>query len=205
MLRTGLITVVLLAGCDSVEPSDSMWSPATEKAVTDTPKETSDTTAPPKPTGEAVPIPAPMELSPDGDGKTEGAASQDLAGEVRSPVELMASLDSSMVAGAVPNARSESGTTTIGFPAHLVAQPTGATWGVRLVSTVVDAQPPRAILGLPDGSEAAVRPGTLLPDVGVIVLAIGQDQVQIAEVKPNGDHARITTRMVTSMYPDKER
>lgn len=79
--------------------------------------------------------------------------------------------------------------------------PAQPAWGVRLVSTVPDAQPPRAILGLADGSEEVVTPGTLLPSAGIVVLAIGRDAVQIAEVKPAGDHATIETRVVQALYP----
>ena len=74
-------------------------------------------------------------------------------------------------------------------------------WGLRLVSTVVDAQPPRAILGLPDGTEAVVKPGTLLPEIGIVVLAVGRDSVQVAEVIPDGDHARVQTRTLSSLFP----
>lgn len=79
--------------------------------------------------------------------------------------------------------------------------PLDGSWGVRLVSTVVDASPPRAILGLPDGSEEVVQAGTLLPDTGVVVLAIGRDIVQVAEILPRGDHARVQTRTLSALYP----
>ena len=77
----------------------------------------------------------------------------------------------------------------------------GAGWGIRLVSTVADAQPPRAILGLPDGRELVVTPGTLLPDAHLVVMAVGRDMVQIAEVTPVGDHADVVSRTLTPMYP----
>lgn len=76
-----------------------------------------------------------------------------------------------------------------------------ATWGVRLVSTVADAQPPRAILGLPDGRELVVTPGQLVPDAGVVVMAVGRDMVQIVEVTAVGDHATAASRTLTPMYP----
>ncbi|MBN2797545.1 MAG: hypothetical protein JXX28_00195 [Deltaproteobacteria bacterium] len=75
------------------------------------------------------------------------------------------------------------------------------SWGVRLVSTVSEAQPPRAILGLPDGSEQVVQAGDLIPAVGVVVLAIGRDQVQLAEIRPQGDHATVEARMLSSLFP----
>lgn len=74
-------------------------------------------------------------------------------------------------------------------------------WGVRLVSTVPDAQPPRAILGLADGTEAVVVPGDLLPQAHVVVLAIGRDTVQLAEITPVGDHAVVHTYMLGALFP----
>ncbi len=90
-------------------------------------------------------------------------------------------------------------TLPVGPPPLLGVPPAG--WGVRLVSTVSSAQPPRAILGLPDGSEMVVQPGSFLPEARVFVLAIGHDQVQIAHVIPEGDRARVETEMLSSLYP----
>ncbi|MBN1334345.1 MAG: hypothetical protein JXB39_00130 [Deltaproteobacteria bacterium] len=68
------------------------------------------------------------------------------------------------------------------------------TWPVRLVATVPDAQPPRAILGLADGREVVVKPGTLLPEPHLVVMAVGAHTVELAEVRPMGDHADVVTR-----------
>src|SRR5690606_14132332 len=54
-----------------------------------------------------------------------------------------------------------------------------ATFGVRVLSTLSHLQPPRAVLGLPDGGETVVQAGTILPDQQVIVMAIGLDVVQL--------------------------
>lgn len=75
------------------------------------------------------------------------------------------------------------------------------SWGVRLVSVVPGAVPPQAVLGLPNGQSQVVRAGDLLPDVGIVVLAIGVDRVQLAQVKPAGDHAEIDSVQLTAMYP----
>ena len=74
-------------------------------------------------------------------------------------------------------------------------------WGIRLVSTVLDADPPRAILGFPDGHEEVVQAGALLPAEGVAVLAIGRNAVQIAEITPAGDHARVESRVISALFP----
>ena len=73
-------------------------------------------------------------------------------------------------------------------------------WAVRLVSTVPAAQPPRAILGLPDGREVVVTPGSMVPEVGLVVLAIGPQAVQLARVQPVGDHATVDAFNLTPLY-----
>jgi len=83
------------------------------------------------------------------------------------------------------------------LPAHGFSQYTASavgSWPLRLVATVPGAQPPRAILGLPGGAEVVVTPGTMLPDVGVVVMAIGSESVDLAEVRPAGDHAVVQGR-----------
>lgn len=87
-------------------------------------------------------------------------------------------------------------------PATLsVPSNTPLSWGVRLVSVVPGATPPQAVLGLPSGASQVVRAGDLLPEAGVVVLAIGVDRVQLAQVKPAGDHAEIESVQLTAMYP----
>jgi len=71
---------------------------------------------------------------------------------------------------------------------------------VQLISTTAQSQPPRAILGLADGTEVVVEPGTMLPDERIVVLAVGQDAVQIAEITPEGDRARMESRILQAMY-----
>lgn len=78
---------------------------------------------------------------------------------------------------------------------------TGPNWGVRLVSVVPGATPPQAVLGLSDGSSEVVRAGDMLPDVGVVVIAIGKDRVQLAQVKAAGDHATVESIQLNAMYP----
>ena len=73
---------------------------------------------------------------------------------------------------------------------------------MRVVSTIVGAQPPRAILGLADGTEIVVKPGTMVPEAGIVVLAIGRDAIQVAEVVPEGDHTRVETRVIQAMYSE---
>jgi len=83
-------------------------------------------------------------------------------------------------------------------PVGVAAQ---AAWGVRLVQTFETRQPPKAALGMPDGEELIVAPGSMLPDVGMVVIAVGKDMVQLAHVVPEGDHAEIETKTLHAQYP----
>jgi len=73
-------------------------------------------------------------------------------------------------------------------------------WPVRLVKTIPDAQPPRAVLGLPSGKEIVVTPGTMIPEQGLVVVAIGPNRVQLGQVTSQGDHANITSITLDAMY-----
>jgi hypothetical protein len=82
-----------------------------------------------------------------------------------------------------------------------VADPTQVGgWPVRLVKTIPDAQPPRAVLGLPSGKEIVVMPGTMVPEEGLVVVSIGPSRVQLSQVQPQGDHASITSFTLDAMY-----
>jgi hypothetical protein len=82
--------------------------------------------------------------------------------------------------------------------------PKGPGWGVRLVATQPAAQPPRAVLGLPTGKEVVVSPGSMVPEVGVLVIAVGQGTVDLALVTPEGDHARVEQRTLHAQYQGQE-
>ncbi len=82
--------------------------------------------------------------------------------------------------------------------------PQGPGWGVRLVATLPAAQPPRAVLGLPTGTEVVVSPGSMVPEVGVVVIAVGQGTVDLALVTPEGDHARVEQRTLHAQYQGQE-
>ena len=73
-------------------------------------------------------------------------------------------------------------------------------WPVRLVKTIPDAQPPRAVLGLPNGKEIVVTPGTMIPEEGLVVVAVGPNRVHLSRVESQGDHASITSFTLDAMY-----
>jgi hypothetical protein len=72
---------------------------------------------------------------------------------------------------------------------------------VRLLSTLPQAQPPRAVLGLPDGKEVVVSPGSVLGTEGLVVMAVMAGRVQLAVVTPAGDHAVIQSLELSAQYP----
>lgn len=74
-------------------------------------------------------------------------------------------------------------------------------WPVRLLSTIAEAQPPRAIIGLPSGEERVVSPGSILADEGLVVMSITADRVQLARIEAAGDHARISPMEITAQFP----
>jgi len=81
-----------------------------------------------------------------------------------------------------------------------VGVPPDTRWPVRLVSTLPQAQPPRAILGLPSGEELVVSPGSMLAEQGIVVVSVSAGKVELASVEPAGDHAKITTITLTAQY-----
>jgi hypothetical protein len=86
-------------------------------------------------------------------------------------------------------------TTSQGWPQTL-----GKAWPVRLVTTVPNAVPPRAILGLPNGKEVVVNPGSMVPELGLVVVAISPGSAELAKIAPAGDHATIESVTLRSQY-----
>ena len=108
------------------------------------------------------------------------------------------------VVEAEPEAAIEAAAPAVGAPdiASTVAAPAHAVsgWPVRLVKTLPETNPPRAILGLPSGEELVVSPGSMVPEHGLVVIAIGPNSAQIAQVTPQGDHAAISPVTLQTMY-----
>lgn len=79
----------------------------------------------------------------------------------------------------------------------------GSQWNrsqPRVVSILHHTQPPRAILNLPNGDEVVVSPGDMLPELRLVIMAIGADLVQLAEVTPVGDHTEIREFYIHPLY-----
>ena len=88
------------------------------------------------------------------------------------------------------------------FPPASTHAPRAAAiaWPIRLVKTLPETNPPRAILGLPSGEELVVSPGTMVPEHGLVVIAIGPNSAQLAQITPQGDHAAVSALTLHTMY-----
>lgn len=73
-------------------------------------------------------------------------------------------------------------------------------WPVRLVRTHLDEQPPSAVLALPDGRRIVVSPGDMVPERGLVVMAIGKERVQLAAISSRGDHATVVPMELSAQY-----
>ena len=73
------------------------------------------------------------------------------------------------------------------------------TWPLRVVKTEAELNPPRAILGLPNGKEVVIQPGMQLVDEGLVVMSIGKRGVVLAKITAQGDHAQIESITLTSL------
>ncbi len=76
----------------------------------------------------------------------------------------------------------------------------GAGGPIHLVSVLPNAVPPRAILALPSGKEIVVKPGQMVPELGLIVLRITAQNVEIAKVEHDGQQASVHTQILQSQY-----
>jgi hypothetical protein len=128
------------------------------------------------------------------------SSEQMAAGSTAVTLGAAAGVDVEELMGAAPSAAA-SPSAPAAPPA--VGLPSATSWPVRLVSTLPQAQPPRAILGLPDGREQVVSPGAILPEQGLVVMSVTADRVQLAQVRPAGDHATIETIEIGAQYPTR--
>ncbi|MEO0602451.1 MAG: hypothetical protein AAF211_13495, partial [Myxococcota bacterium] len=79
------------------------------------------------------------------------------------------------------------------------AMPTrDSAFGVHLVGTMVDADPPNAVLRLPSGQKALVEAGQMLDSEGLLVLAVGDRVVKVVKVTKQGWYAKVETAVLHS-------
>lgn len=145
--------IVLLAACESVEPSGRVFSPVQAPPPAAAPAadpELAFPTAPPRTLS--------SEELREGTVAVATAAGVDAADLPEEPTPAPAPVAAPVAAPAPPS---------------LPADP----WPVRLLSTLPQAQPPRAVLGLPSGEEKVVSPGSMLAEQGLVVMAVDRKSV----------------------------
>ena len=189
-----LLLLVLISGCEQIEPSGHPLQPVqvAADAPTAVPVHVIDAPAVADQEEEEAFSLSSEEMAPGGqadaaDTVSEGAlAAADSAPPVSVPDE---------VASPEPPPVTAAAAAAIGWP-----QQVGKAWPVRLVTTVPNASPPRAILGLPDGKEIVVNPGSMVPDFGLVVVAISPGAAELAKIAPAGDHATIESVTLRAQY-----
>lgn len=187
-----VVPLLLALGCVPVEPSGS---PLTPVRVTPVERPAAAPAAPDAPQG-------------DFDFEAEDREEEGPADAAADPLELQARLLGVPVESLrkpAPAPEPAPAAPVAAGPAAPVWDPTvplpDASFGIRILAVLLDIQPPRAVIGLPDGREQVVTPGAMLPTEGLVVLAIGRDAVQIAKVTPQGFYAKVETQTVRALYP----
>lgn len=176
-----------LPACEPMESRGDIFAPAPRPAAAAAPGAAPDAPVDP---AFAFPSEPPLVLS-----------SEELAkGDLASGMATAAGVDPDKLAAADPVAAPVTAPPEAPVAPAPVGLPSPVQWPVRLVSTIPQAQPPRAILGLPSGEERVVSPGSILADQGLVVMAVSGDKVTLARIEPMGDHARIDTVELTAQY-----
>ncbi|TNE90660.1 MAG: hypothetical protein EP330_07670 [Deltaproteobacteria bacterium] len=184
-MRPWVLLPILLIGCDNqIEPSGGIFEPVRE--------------TPAAPAAAAKPAPTPAEggfdFDADARDEEEAGVVEKVDGE---PVNIAAALGLPTPDPVPePEPEPEVAPPVAAAPAWNPAQPIGGDWGVTVLSTTPQAQPPVAVLRFANGPDTVVHPGDLLADQGIVVMAIGRDAVQIARVSAEGDHAKVTSEVV---------
>lgn len=168
-----MFLLVALMACESVEPSGEIFAPVHAPPPS---------VAAPVDPELAFPVAPPLQLT--SEQLAKGSLDPATATGVKVEEEPVAEPVAAPVAAPAP-----------------VGVPSLTQWPVRLVSTIPQAQPPRAILGLPSGEERVVSPGAILAEQGLVVVSVSADRVGLAKITPAGDHAVIESLELTAQYP----
>ncbi len=200
-MRYAGILMVVLMGCNEITPSGGLLDPVRLEAPVVAPPVAVD--------GDEGEPEAPQDGF-DFDGDPSDAEGED--DEPLTDQELQARLlgvDPSMLAPPEPKPEPEAAPAAA---TNVVVQaaapmpdwnpeaPLEDAWGVRLISTLHDVQPPRAVIALPSGEEIVVQPGTMLPQARLVVLAVGKTAIQVARVTPQGFYAKVETETVAALF-----
>ena len=190
-----LLFCVCLMACEQMDPSGDPLAPV----------DVSNTGAT-KPSPEAQSADADEETqSTDMPFRISSEELQAAAGAIEegsSPEDALANATGEAVAEVKDPAEAEAAeveTEEAAAPATALSEASGE-WPIRLVVTMPNTQPPRAVVGLPDGREIVVTAGDLIPDIGMVVMSVGATSVQMAKVTAAGDHAQIANFTLSAMY-----
>lgn len=194
-MRNLLLVVAVLGGCESMAPSGHPFRPVQPAQEARAKAPGAASTAPDEP--------EPFEISSEElhQQYEEWKSGQADRREVqrRAPHAAQPQAPSVVPATAAPtSAAPDIGAAPPAVPPEVA--PTATSWPVHLVKTLPEAQPPRAIIGLPDGQEIVVTPGSMIPDQGLVVMSVGTHQVQLARISGSGDHAVVSTTTLTAQY-----
>jgi len=183
------LILALVCGCEQIEPSGHPLQPAqvTAEAPTAVPVHVVDS-------------PAVVEDDDTFSLSSEEMAPGGKAEDVQEEDEAIPPTADSTPSPAVPDAAPQASPPAVAAAAIGWPQQVGKAWPVRLVTTVPNASPPRAILGLPDGKEIVVNPGSMVPDFGLVVVAISPGAAELAKIAPAGDHATIESVTLRAQY-----
>ena len=182
-MRCVFVVCALVMGCESMEPSGDVLA-----AV--------DVVSDEAPQLVAVPVEPSEEPLVPGEAAEEDVAPED---EPEAPQEEVLSLDVVDPPGDADADVQRVAIADEGTPSANGVQP---RWGLRVLSTLSETTPPRAMVVLPDGSEEVVRPGSMLPHAGVVVLSIAKDVVEISEIESQGMYASIRTRSIQALVAE---
>jgi hypothetical protein len=190
-----VILWTFVAGCESMTPTIGNLPPsdpptaaqlldaATTKPVSATPPAAPPAEAAPAP---SAPTPPPVAPPPN----TPGA------------VDEAALLAAALGEAPPPSDAPLPGPPTATVPRRDPWRPGQAVegFGVRLLSVTPQSTPPRAILSLPSGEEIVIQPGTMIPEHHLVVMAVGEDAVQVARIVADGDRVRVETQDLSALY-----
>lgn len=193
--------LLLLLACEAMESSGHPFAPV----AVDAPK----VAAAPAPATEAPAAPAGAPKAGDPDWSFPAAPPEEISSEeLQKKEEGSPATDlfgNPIASAAAATAAAPTGTLIPAPVAPAVSFLPSDPWPVRLVATLPTAQPPRAVIGLSNGDEKVVSPGSILAEQGMVVLSVSTDRVQLAKIEAAGDHARISSIELSAAYPTGSR
>lgn len=183
-------TMALAVGCEPMDPSENPLEPVTVAAST----------------GDTAPADSTLEdqiksgKDPRFGDEPATLTSEDTQVDPTKGSESGGGGKSPTTAGDAAAASTTSADSMASTTSGVAPAATLSAWPVRLVRTHLDEQPPSAVLAMPDGRRVVVSPGDMVPERGLIVMAIGKERVQLAQVSSRGDHATVAPVELTAQY-----